>query len=100
VTARLASAILEVGRAAVNAAPAWRVPTLLLYAGDEHFVAPRGSDAFAAAAPREVVEAERFDALYHDIFSEGESAAPVFARLDRWMAGLGTGLRRPLESCA
>jgi alpha-beta hydrolase superfamily lysophospholipase len=100
VTARLASAILDAGRAAVNAAPAWHVPTLLLYAGDDHFVAPRGSDAFAAAAPRDVVEVERFDALYHEIFNEGEAAAPVFAWLDRWMTGIGTGLRRPLESGA
>jgi alpha-beta hydrolase superfamily lysophospholipase len=53
-------------------------------------VAPRGSDAFAAAAPREVVEVGRFDALYHEIFSEGEAAAPVFARLDRWMTGIRT----------
>jgi alpha-beta hydrolase superfamily lysophospholipase len=85
VTARLASAILDAGRAAVDAAPAWRVPTLLLYAGDDHFVASRGSDAFAAAAPREVVQVERYDALYHEIFNEGEAAAPVFARLDRWL---------------
>jgi alpha-beta hydrolase superfamily lysophospholipase len=88
VTARLASAILNAGRAAVDAAPAWRVPTLLLYAGDDHLVAPRGSDAFAAAAPRDVVDVERFDALYHEIFNEGQAAAPVFARLERWMAAL------------
>jgi alpha-beta hydrolase superfamily lysophospholipase len=100
VTARLASAILNAGRAAVTAAPAWRVPTLLLYAGDDHFVAPRGSDAFAAAAPHEVVEVERFDALYHEIFSEGESAAPVFERLGRWMMDIDAALRRPLESRA
>jgi alpha-beta hydrolase superfamily lysophospholipase len=90
VTARLASAILDSGRVALDAAPAWKVPTLLLYAGDDHFVAPRGSDAFAATAPRDVVQAERFDALYHEIFNEGEAAAPVFARLDRWLAGLGS----------
>ncbi len=92
VTARLARAILDAGRAAVDAAPAWRVPTLLLYAGDDHLVAARGSDAFAAAAPRDVVEVERFDALYHEIFNEGEAAAPVFARLDHWMTGVGTAL--------
>jgi alpha-beta hydrolase superfamily lysophospholipase len=66
------------------------VPTLLLYAGDDRFVAPRGSDTFAAAAPRDMVQAERFDALYHEIFNEGEAAAPVFKRLDRWLAGLGS----------
>jgi alpha-beta hydrolase superfamily lysophospholipase len=89
VTARLASAILDAGRVVVEAAPAWRVPTLLLYAGDDHIVAPRGSDAFDAAAPRAVVASDRFDGLYHEIFNEGEASAPVFARLDRWMTGIG-----------
>ncbi len=56
--------------------------------GDDHLVAPRGSDVFAAAAPRDVVDVERFDALYHEIFNEGQAAVPVFARLERWMAGL------------
>lgn len=93
VTARLARAILDAGRAAVEAAPAWRVPTLLLYAGDDHFVASRGSEAFAAAAPRAVVDVERFDALYHEIFNEGQAAAPVFARLERWMVELPVARR-------
>lgn len=88
VTARLARTILDAGRAAIDAAPTWRVPTLLLYAGDDHLVAARGSDAFAAAAPRDVVDVERFDALYHEIFNEGRAAAPVFARMERWMARL------------
>lgn len=98
VTARLASAILDAGRAVVGAASAWRVPTLLLYAGDDHLVAARGSDAFAAAAPREVVEFQRFDSLYHEIFNEGEAAAPVFARLEQWMTDIATGPGGPQEA--
>lgn len=90
VTAQLASAILDAGRIVLDAAPAWRVPTLLLYAGYDRFVASRGSDAFAAAAPGDVVEAERFDALYHEVFNEGRAAVPVFARLERWLAGPGS----------
>jgi alpha-beta hydrolase superfamily lysophospholipase len=58
---------------------------LLLYAGADRLVAPRGSDAFAASAPAEVVESERFDALYHEILNEGALAAPVFARLEQWL---------------
>jgi alpha-beta hydrolase superfamily lysophospholipase len=94
VTARLAGAILDSGKVALDAARAWSVPTLLLFAGDDHFVAPRGSDAFAAAAPRDVVQAERFDALYHEIFKEGQLAAPVFGRLDRWLTGITAALDR------
>lgn len=87
VTARLARAILDAGARAITAAPTWRVPTLLLYSGDDHLVASRGSDAFAAAAPRQVVESERFDALYHEILNEGvlSAAAPVYAHLERWL---------------
>lgn len=85
ITARLARAILDAGVLAIAAAPGWTVPTLLLYSDDDHLVASRGSDAFAAAAPREVVESERFDALYHEILNERAAAAPVYAHLERWL---------------
>jgi alpha-beta hydrolase superfamily lysophospholipase len=85
ISARLARATLDAGAIARARASAWSVPTLLLYAGADRLVAPRGSDAFAASAPREVVEAERFDALYHEILNEGTLAAPVFARLEQWL---------------
>jgi alpha-beta hydrolase superfamily lysophospholipase len=85
VTALLARAILAAGAAALTAAPVWKVPTLLLYSGADRLVAPAGSDRFAALAPREVVEAERFDALFHEILNEGAAAASVYAHLERWL---------------
>jgi alpha-beta hydrolase superfamily lysophospholipase len=85
ISARLARATLDAGDVARARAAEWAVPTLLLYAGADRLVAPRGSDAFAASAPREVVETERFDALYHEILNEGTLAAPVFARLEQWL---------------
>jgi len=85
ISARLARATLDAGDIARARAAAWSVPTLLLYAGADKLVAPRGSDAFAASAPREVVEAERFETLYHEILNEGTLAAPVFARLEQWL---------------
>jgi alpha-beta hydrolase superfamily lysophospholipase len=85
VSARLAQAIIHAGEAALAAAAKWDTATLLLYAGADRLVDPRGSDAFAASAPREVVNAERFDALYHEILNEGTLAAPVFARIERWL---------------
>lgn len=84
ITARLAKSILDGGAAVRAAAATWRVPTLLMWAGDDHLVSPRGSAAFAAAAPPTVVHAQCFDGLYHEIFNERD-AAPVFAALDAWL---------------
>src|SRR3990167_4841751 len=51
ITPRLLRFIVEGGERVRQCAPQWRLPTLLLYAGADRCVAPRGSDAFAAAAP-------------------------------------------------
>ena len=84
ISARLARFIADGGPAVVATAPGWQVPTLLLYAGADRLVDPAGSRAFAAAAPRGVVEAQCFEPLYHEIFNEVE-AYDVFARLRRWL---------------
>ena len=85
VSARLAQAIIDAGETARAAAPKWDTATLLVYAGADRLVDPAGSDTFAASAPGGVVEAQRFDALYHEILNEGALAAPVFARIERWL---------------
>ncbi len=82
--ARLARFLADEGALVQAAAPHWRVPTLLLYAGDDHYVNPAASRAFAAAAPPGVVEAHCFPTLYHEILNELE-AEPVFAALQRWL---------------
>lgn len=84
ISARLARFIAQAGPAALDAAPAWTVPTLLLYAGDDHLVSPEGSRRFAAAAPKEVLSSQCFDTLYHEIFNERD-AAPVYDALRRWL---------------
>jgi len=84
ISGRLARFIAEGGPATVAQAPAWNVPTLLLYAGADALVNPAGSRAFAAAAPKALVSAHGFDALYHEIFNE-RKAAPVFAELKKWL---------------
>ena len=80
-------AISRRGWSALRAAR-WPLRTLLLYAGDDRLVSPRGSRAFAQAAapagPR--VRSECFAALYHEIFNEPD-AAPVFAALAAWLDG-------------
>jgi alpha-beta hydrolase superfamily lysophospholipase len=51
-------------------------------------VAPRGSAAVAAAAPKQVVETREFPKLFHEIFNEPEQGQ-VFAALGAWLAARG-----------
>ena len=82
--ARLARFLANEGAAVLAAAPAWQVPTLLLYAGDDRLVNPAGSRAFAEAAPPAFVSSLCFPALYHEIFNERD-AEPVFDALHGWL---------------
>jgi alpha-beta hydrolase superfamily lysophospholipase len=66
----------------------WTVPTLLMFAGSDRCVAPRGSRAFAASAPPAVVQAREFPALFHEIFNEPEQDQ-VFAELAAWLSTRG-----------
>jgi len=84
ISARLARFIADGGPATVACAAQWRVPTLLLYAGADRLVNPAGSRAFAAAAPRAVVESQGFEGLYHEIFNELDPV-PVLQRLRHWL---------------
>jgi alpha-beta hydrolase superfamily lysophospholipase len=85
ISGRLARFIAEEGALVRSRAGSWKVPTLLMYAGDDRMVDPAGSEAFAAAAPPSVVTARRFDGLYHEIFNEAE-AQPVYECLRQWLA--------------
>ncbi len=84
ISARLARFIATAGPATVALAPQWKVPTLLMYAGDDRLVQPQGSRDFAAAAPQALVTTHCFEGLYHEIFNELD-AAPVFAALRQWL---------------
>ena len=93
ICARLGAFVATEGARVVAAAARWPVRTLLLYAGDDRLVAPRGSDAFAAAAAggragTAAVTAQRFAALYHEIFNERD-AAPVLKALADWLDAEG-----------
>ena len=84
ISARLARFIADAGPQTLARAAHWKVPTLLMYAGDDRLVAPQGSRDFAAAAPAAVVTAHCFEGLYHEIFNELD-AKPVFAALRQWL---------------
>jgi len=84
ISARLAHFIDHNGPRVVAAAPHWPLPTLLLYAGDDHLVRASGSRAFADRAPRDKVRSRCFDGLYHEIFNEADPS-PVYAELGAWL---------------
>ena len=77
ITPRLGRWILAAGETVRAAAPRWQVPTLLMWAGSDRCVAPRGAAAFAAAAPGAVVQSRVFEPLYHEIFNEPEQAQVI-----------------------
>ncbi|MDO5692483.1 MAG: alpha/beta hydrolase [Pseudomonadota bacterium] len=84
ISARLAHFIATAGPAVLRRAPRWRVPTLLLYAGQDRLVNPAGSEAFAKAAPARTVSAQSFPMHYHELFNELESEV-VFEALRDWL---------------
>jgi alpha-beta hydrolase superfamily lysophospholipase len=84
ISAHLARFIAEGGSQVVAAAKAWKIPTLLMYAGADALVNPAGSRAFAAASPPDMVTARCFEDLYHEILNERESE-PVFDALRTWL---------------
>ena len=84
VTPHLVRFMLDAGAKVLAHAPQWQLPTLLLWAGADRCVAPRGSAAFAAAAPPAVVASQAYPELFHEIFNEPERAQ-VLARLTQWL---------------
>jgi alpha-beta hydrolase superfamily lysophospholipase len=79
--------MLDAGSVVRDAAPRWQVPTLLLYAGDDHCVDPGGCDAFAAAAPVSVLRHRRYDGMAHEILNEPDRQR-VLADLSAWLVRL------------
>lgn len=80
----LAAWILSQGEQTLRDAPQWQVPTLLLYARQDKLVNAQATAEFADAAPQAVVQAQCFEAMYHEIFNDPDSAQ-VFAALKAWL---------------
>ena len=104
ITLRLARFIVDGGKLVRSKAPQWVTPTLLLYAGADRCVTPRGSDAFAAASQPAVLQAHRYDGFAHEIFNE-PGQARVLADLTTWLsarlsAGLSAGLSTSFGAAA
>lgn len=84
ITARTTRFIVDAGERVIADAPRWQQRTLLMWAGADRCVAPRGSEAFAAAAPANVVATKPWPGLFHEIFNEPEKA-DVLAVLVAWL---------------
>ncbi len=85
ITGRLGLFVARQGPAVIAAAPRWTTPTLLMWAGADRCVSPRGSAAFAAGAPGGVVTVREWPRLFHEIFNEPEQG-DVLKVLDDWLA--------------
>lgn len=83
-SARLAHFILTSGPAVVARAPRWKVPTLLLYAGQDQLVDPAGSRAFGDSAPADRVTTLGFPMHFHALFHELQRR-PVYDALQQWL---------------
>lgn len=87
VTPRLANFIFRAGPACIADAKQLRVPSLLLYAGDDYLVDPAGSHDFAAVASPALLTTQKFDTLYHELFNEADPGrSEVLTALETWLS--------------
>ncbi len=89
VTARLVRFLVDAGRLVRERSLSWKVPTLLLWAGADRCVAPAGSAAFAAAAPKDVVRSKEYPGCFHEILNEPEQTE-VLDEIRSWLARQAT----------
>ena len=84
ISARLARFIDGNGPKVLDEAQRWRLPTLLMYAGEDHLVRPEGSRAFAASAPKSLVQSHCLSGQFHEIFNEADPSQ-AYALLKAWL---------------
>ena len=84
ISARLGGWIARTGAATLGLAAQWPVPSLLVYAGQDRLVRPDACAAFAQQAPNAVLQAQCFEAMYHEVFNDPESTQ-VFDVIRRWL---------------
>jgi alpha-beta hydrolase superfamily lysophospholipase len=80
----LAKFIADAGPAVIATAASWVVPTLVLFAGKDSLVNPRGSRAFISKASSLVVSSYCFEEMFHEIFNEPD-VAQVFGQVKPWL---------------
>ncbi len=76
--------IADAGGEVLARAPAWQVPTLLMWSGQDRCVSPQGSQRLAQALPAERCRALDFQGLAHEIFNERQRGE-VLTHLSDWL---------------
>ncbi len=84
ISSGLAAWIIDQGKLALKEAAAWHKPALLLYAGQDRLVNPKGSAKFAQSAPKDYLQTHCFNVMYHEIFNDPEKTI-VFSKLIEWL---------------
>ncbi|SUO96848.1 alpha/beta hydrolase [Suttonella ornithocola] len=84
ISARLGKFIFTCGDNAKAASADWSIPTLLLYAGSDYLVDPKGSQYFAQQISPKILQAKCFQNYYHEIFHE-QNTKPVYEALSDWL---------------
>ena len=84
ITPRLFAWIVNTGKALRDAAPGWKTPTLVLFAGADKLVDPAGARAFVSALPPGIGVAHEYPAFYHEIFNDPEKDAPL-GDMEAWL---------------
>lgn len=85
VTARLLKAMLAAISVTQRDAHQLKIPTLLVFSGNDRLVDARGSDLFFSRLQAGVGAMHRYGQLYHEIFNEPD-APEVFADISAWLA--------------
>lgn len=89
---RMLNFMLDAMHHAARDAGAFTRPVLLQVAGDDAFVAPRGSRAFFEALPAGRKSLHWYDTAYHEIFNEDAARrGQAMADLRQWLAQLPAG---------
>jgi alpha-beta hydrolase superfamily lysophospholipase len=84
ITARLLLAMLAAIAVAQRDARLLQIPTLLVFAGDDHLVDPAGSPAFFKGLKPGIGTLHCYEHLYHEIFNELD-AKTVFTDVGNWL---------------
>jgi alpha-beta hydrolase superfamily lysophospholipase len=84
ISGRLARFITDTGPLVLAQAAQWKVPTLLMYAGQDRLVNAQGSRTFEQSAAKSVVTAKCFPQMYHELFNEVQRVQ-VFELLCTWL---------------
>jgi alpha-beta hydrolase superfamily lysophospholipase len=84
ITVRMASEMFENQDQMLQIARAFKIPCLLMHAGDDQISDPKGTEDFYAACASSDKSLKLYPGLYHELFNEVENMA-VFSDIHNWL---------------